>query len=134
MLLFGVEVHNPFYGLHGVVGVDGEEHQVPRLRQLQGVFHGVFVTHLAHADYIGRLTHRRLHRHRPRVGVDAQFALGKDTFDWRVDVFHRVFDGYDMPRRVFVAPVQHRRHGGGFTRTCCPRQNNQTARLHGKLF
>ena len=58
VLLFGVEVHDTFHRLHGVVGMDGEEYQVACLRELQGIFHGVFVTHLPHADHIGRLTHR----------------------------------------------------------------------------
>ena len=132
--VFRIEVHNPLDGLHRIVRVDGEYTQVTRLCQLQRIFHGVFVTYLANTDHIRRLTHGRLHRHRPRSRVHAQFALRENRFNRFVQIFHRVLNGYNVAGRMFIAPVQHRRHGSGFTRTGRTRQNQQAARFHGQLF
>ena len=134
MPLFRIQVHNTLNGLAGVGGVNGEEAQVTGLRQLQGIFHGVFVTHLTHADYVGRLTHGALYRRAPAVGVEADFALGDDALDRAVDILDRVFDGYDVAGGVFVAPVEHRGLRSGFTGTGRAGQNNQAALAHGKLF
>ena len=60
--------------------------------------------------------------------------MGEDAFNRRVQIFHGVFNGYDVAGGVFVAPVEHCCHGGGFTRTGCTGKNNQTARLHGEFF
>ena len=134
MPLFGIQVHDTFDGLVGRGGVDGEDTQVAGLRQLQGVFHTIYGTHLTHTDYIRRLTHRTLHGNFPIRGIDADFALGNDGTAWNVQVFDRVFDGDDVAGQVAVAVVKHGRHRSGFTRTGGTGQNQQAALLHDQLF
>src|SRR5487761_110160 len=77
--LVGEEVDDAVQRLVGVVGVQRREHQVPGLGELNAVLHGLAVADLADQDDIRRLAKSVLERGVPRVGVDADLAVGDDA-------------------------------------------------------
>jgi hypothetical protein len=48
----------------------------------------------------------------------------------RMQVFHRVFDGQDVPAAVLVAMIDHRRQRGGLARAGGADHQHDTALVH----
>ena len=99
-----------------------------------GVVHGFAVTYLAHQNHIGRLAQGVFQGHFPVLCVHANFALRHDAVFVRMHKFNGVFHCDDVTKTVFIAPIQHGRHAGGFARTSSTHNDAQAAFRHGHVF
>jgi hypothetical protein len=77
--LFREEVDDAVERLVGAVGVQGRQHEVAGLGELDAVLHGLAVADLADQDHVRRLAQRVLQRGVPVLGIHAHFALRDDA-------------------------------------------------------
>jgi hypothetical protein len=125
--LLGEEIDDAVDRLVRAVGVQRGEHQVPRLGELNSVFHGLAVADFADQDHVGRLAQRVLEREMPAVAIDADFPVRDHAALVRVHVLHRVLDGDDVSAGLLVPVADHGRERGGFARTGAAHQDHEAA-------
>src|SRR5688572_23879004 len=128
------EVDDAVHRLVGVVGVQRAQRQVAGLGEGHRVLHHLAVADLADQDHVGRLAQGVLQRRLPRVGVDADLALGDDAVLVRVHVLDRVLDGDDVAVRVLVAVAEHGGERGGLARAGAADEQHQAALGHGDVL
>ena len=94
---------------------------------------GFTVAHLADQNHLGRLAQRRPQPMSVSVKIHAQLALVESGFFMRMLIFHRVFQGDDVHRLVFIDFIQNGRQRGGFTRAGGPGDKDDPVDLLGDL-
>ena len=122
-----VEAQNAVERLVAVVAVQGSQAQVARLRIRDGRGHGFPVTDFADQNHVRGLAQGVLEGGLQRLGVTADLALVHDRFLVAELVFHRVFDGENVPRHQGVARVDHGGQGGAFARARSAHHQDQAA-------
>ena len=125
--LLGKEIDDAVERLVGAVGVQGGQHQVPGLGELDAVFHGLAIADFADENHVGRLAQGVLERQVPALAIDADFAVRDHAALVRMHVFHRVLDGDDVSARLFVAVADHGRERGGFAGAGAADQDHEAA-------
>ena len=68
-------VHQTVNGLHGIVRVQGGDHQMPRLRGGERSGNGIQIADLADEDHVGRLAQDVAERVGETLRIKAHFAL-----------------------------------------------------------
>ena len=132
--LVGKKVDDAVERLVGAVGVQGRQHQVPGLGELDAVLHRLAITDLTDEDHIRRLTQGVLERVVPRFGVHADLAVRDHATFVLVDVLDGVFDGDDMAARLLVAIADHRGQRSRLARACAADQDDEAALGEHHLF
>jgi len=69
--LFGKEIDDAIDRLVRAVGMQGGQHQVPGLGELNAVFHGLAIANFADENHIRRLAQRVLESEMPTLAIDA---------------------------------------------------------------
>src|SRR3984885_8573211 len=124
---FGKEVDDAVDGLVRAVGVQGGQHQVPGLGELDAVFHGLAVADFADENHIRRLAQGVLEGQVPALAIDADFAVSDHAALVGVHVFHWIFDGDDVATGFLVAVADHGGERGGLAGPGAPDQNHEAA-------
>src|SRR5271165_304606 len=107
--LLGEKIDDAIECLVRAVGVQRRENQMPRLGELNAVFHGLAVADFADQDDVGRLTQGVLQREVPTLAIDADLAMRDHAPLVRMDVLDRVLDRDDVAAGLFVPIADHRR-------------------------
>ena len=123
------EVDDAVDGLGGVDGVQGAEHEVPRLGGGERRGDRLGVAHLADEDVVGVLAKHVLESRHVAVGVEADLTLVDDRLLVFVQDFDGVLDRDDVPAHGVVDVVDHRRQRGGLARTGGAGDEHQAARF-----
>ena len=107
--------------------MQGGEHQVAGLGELDGVLHGVAIANLADENDVGGLAQRVAQRGQPGVGVNTHLAMRDHAALVHVHEFDRVLDSDDMTMGLFVAIADHRGQRGGLARSGSADDDDQAA-------
>src|SRR6185437_15729612 len=94
-------------------GVQGAEHQVPRLRRFERNGDGLEVAHFADQHDVRILTEGRPERRLEAFGVDVHLPLGDQALLVFVDELDRVFDRDDVIGALPIDEVDERAERGG---------------------
>ena len=132
LLPLGEELDHPADRLGGVDGVKRREHEVSRLRGLQGGLRSLGVAKLADQDHVRVLAKRTPERLCEVARVETDLALVDDARVVAVQDLDRVLDRDDvlLPRPVDV--VDDRCERRRLSRPRCARDEHEPAMLLGK--
>ena len=107
--------------------------EVAGVGELERRFHGVVIANLAEQNHIGGRAHRRTDTGGEGLRIDADLALRDHRALVLVQVFDRIFQGENMPRRIGIAVIDHGGEGRGLARTGGPDHHDQTVFLHDQI-
>ncbi len=95
-----------------IVGVQGGEHQVPRIGCAHSDFCSLRIANLAYQDDIGVLS-----QYRPQCIRKRHMLVDVDLADARDHIFHGIFNRHQVALAI-VQCAQQAIERGGFARTC----------------
>ena len=133
LLMRGKHVDDAIDALGGRLGVQGGEHEMPRLRGGEGRLDGRHVPHLTHEDDVGILTQGGPQGARERQRVDPHLALDDDARSVLEEILDGILQGHDVELSLVVHPVQQRGDGGGLALARRSRDEHETALELGQV-
>src|SRR5829696_1586418 len=128
------DVNNPVDCLRGVLGVQRPENEVAGLRRRYGERDGLEVTHLAHEYHVGVLSQDMLESLGKALSILVDLALVNDALLVFVQELYGILNAHDVLVPGLVDLVDHGGEGGRFATPCRARDQNEPARLIGKVL